>query len=550
MKTKENGITLVALVIMIVLLVILASIGYTVGNSTISSVRFTQFKNELKVMQTKVNELNQENKTNIGQELTEAQKGILDILEISNIIYDGKTEEKTKIKNGFKYFSKDYINETFDLEGVSRDYLINIEYRYVVFPEGFIYEGNTYYMINQIYGEIYNVQYNNKNEKVGDFDVVVTKEDNRCKVEIANIQDKYNGYVDKWQVKYKLEDSSYWKTSDNLTFYVRDEGTYLINVVHGDEIDLGTKSVKIFTNGLISDKVKSRVIKIGDYVQYTPDTAGTDSIIEELGTYSGNTDSTKNTTGTIQQESLNWRVLDINDDGEVRLISELPTTSKIALKGYNGYNNAVYLLDKTCKTLYSKAGYAENIQNLKIEDIQKYMKIKDYSTINSSYGTTDIIPINKKYPSIFEQEEGQTITGVTQPETRLGISEQVTPINQTEINEAESWTVKYTYWGRLMEESDFTNSVYYNLFINNGSNYSTYWMSSRCVDFFSIEGNACVYFTSYCVYSGRVDASILYQSSDTSGDNDLALRPVITLNSNVLVKSGEGTSTKPYEIGL
>ena len=92
MKTKENGITLVALVIMIVLLLILASIGYTVGDSTISSAKFTQFKNELKVMQTKVNELNQENKTDDGQELTEEQKDILDIQEISDVIYNGKTE--------------------------------------------------------------------------------------------------------------------------------------------------------------------------------------------------------------------------------------------------------------------------------------------------------------------------------------------------------------------------------------------------------------------------------------------------------------------------
>ena len=245
MKTKENGITLVALVIMIVLLLILASIGYTVGDSTISSAKFTQFKNELKVMQTKVNELNQENKTDDGQELTEEQKDILDIQEISDVIYNGKTEEqKAKIKNGFRYVSKNYINETFDLEGVSRDYLVNVEYRYVVFPDGFEYEGITYYMINQIYSEIYNVQYNDKNEKTGDFDVVVTKENNRCKVEISNIQ--YNGYVDKWQVKYKLEDSSYWETSDNLTFYLREEGKYSVKVVHGDEIDLGTKNVFIF----------------------------------------------------------------------------------------------------------------------------------------------------------------------------------------------------------------------------------------------------------------------------------------------------------------
>ena len=243
MKTKENGITLVALVIMIVLILILVSIGYTVGDSTMNSARFTQFKNELKIMQTKVNELNQKNETNVGQKLTESQEGILDMPEISNIIYDGKTDEKekTKIKNGFRYLSSYYINTELNWYSIKRDYLINIECRYIIFPEGFEYEGIKYYMIDQMENETFNVQYNDKNEKTGDFEVVLTKEKNRAKVEISNIQ--YNGYVDKWQVKYKLEDDSYWKTSYSLTFYIKEEGTYNVKVVHGDEIDLGTKTV-------------------------------------------------------------------------------------------------------------------------------------------------------------------------------------------------------------------------------------------------------------------------------------------------------------------
>lgn len=244
MKTKEKGITLVALVITIILITILTSMGYIVGNSTIKNTKFTQYKSELKIMQSKVNELNQENKTDIGQELTDNQKSILDKQEISNIIYNGKKkEEKTKIQNGFRYFSKNYINTEFNLDSVEREYLINVEYCYVICPDGFTYDGVTYYMIDQIDGEVYNVRYNDKNEKSGSFDVNTTKENNKYKVEITNIQ--YNGYVDKWEVKYKLEDSSYWETSDSLSFYVKDAGTYIINVVHGDEIDLGQKIIEV-----------------------------------------------------------------------------------------------------------------------------------------------------------------------------------------------------------------------------------------------------------------------------------------------------------------
>ena len=204
MKTKENGVTLVALLTMIVLLLILTSIGYTVGKSTIENTRFTQFKGELKVMQSKVNELNQENKTDIGQELTDNQKNILNKQEISDIIYNGKTEEgKTEIQNGFRYVSQNYINTELNLDSVQRDYLINVKNSYVVFIDGFKYEGITYYMIDQIEGEVYNVRYNDKNEKSGSFEVNALKENNKYKVQISNIQ--YNGYVDKWKVKYKLE---------------------------------------------------------------------------------------------------------------------------------------------------------------------------------------------------------------------------------------------------------------------------------------------------------------------------------------------------------
>ena len=88
-------------------------------------------------------------------------------------------------------------------------------------------------------------------------------------------------------------------------------------------------------------------IKVGDYVSYTPDQASTDEILEELKIYSG---TIANTSETLTQEpELKWRVLDAKD-GNVRLISAEPTKSTITLFGAKGYNNAVYLMDKTCKT--------------------------------------------------------------------------------------------------------------------------------------------------------------------------------------------------------
>ena len=125
-------------------------------------------------------------------------------------------------------------------------------------------------------------------------------------------------------------------------------------------------------------KVNNGIVKIGDYVSYIPDKANTDKILEELNKYSG---TTENTIEKLTQElDLKWRVLDVKD-GQVRLISESSTTSKIMLNGYNGYNNAVKLLDDICSTLYNNSKLASNVKNFKLEDIQDKMVEKDYSIL-------------------------------------------------------------------------------------------------------------------------------------------------------------------------
>lgn len=539
-KKNQKGITLISLVVMIILILILASIGITSGRSTIESSKFTRFKTELTIMQNKVNELNQNNEVNLGEELTDTQKTILNKDEISNIIYKDKNEdEKNNIKNGFRYFSQEYIKNTLGLEEIKSDFLINVDKRMVVSEKGFEYQGTTYYMPEQFEDGLYNVEYNNKNENTGSFDVTTTKEDGKYKIQIGNIQ--HNGYVDNWQVKYKLEEDNYWTTSNNLSFYVKKEGNYIIEVVHGDEISLGTKNERVMSDGPILDKVQNDVIKIGDYVKYTPDTASTSDILTELNTYSG---TSNNTTDTLKQESLNWRVLDIKD-GQVRLISELPTTSKVALKGYNGYNNAVKLLDNVCQRLYNNSKITSKVQNLKIEDIQNKIKT-DYTTIDINYGKY-YNSTNKYYPIIVEEEKDQVINGKT---GKLELSEQTKFIDQNESNIVTSWNIKYTYWKKIVDINEFYNYKYYEIFIGKDkNNYPIYWMSSRCI--MPETNNTRTRFVIRNINAGAINGHSEYTSDNINYANAFSFRPVITLNSNVEVDTtntaNDGTnSTKAW----
>ena len=147
------------------------------------------------------------------------------------------------------------------------------------------------------------------------------------------------------------------------------------------------------------------------------------------------------------------------------------------------------------------------------------------------------------YPKILEQEENQTVeNSVTN--NKLGVSEQHDFVTTGKATSATS-TLKKTYWNKSMTSEDFKDSKYYELLINNGSNYATYWMSSRCVNAFSSRAD----FNVRNVYSGFVDAHGLFDSNDREYSCGCAFRPVITLNSNVQIDTANSGNGKTAEQG-
>ena len=96
-----------------------------------------------------------------------------------------------------------------------------------------------------------------------------------------------------------------------------------------------------------------------------------------------------------------------------------------------------------------------------------------------------------------------------------------------------------------MTANDFKDSKYYELFINNGSNYPVYWMSSRCV---SARSNY-AHFYVRLVNSGSVDAYRVYHSNVSEDSCAYAFRPIITLNSNVQIDTANSENGKTAEQG-
>ena len=127
-KTNENGITLTSLVITTIVLLILASIGIVSGTQNIRSSKYTAFKTELELIQTKVNEVGEKydkENTEIGESLGVQEKAILEKKEVEEqlkIKAQNNDQKLEQIKNGFRLFSPEKLKEIFGIELIFYDF--------------------------------------------------------------------------------------------------------------------------------------------------------------------------------------------------------------------------------------------------------------------------------------------------------------------------------------------------------------------------------------------------------------------------------------------
>ena len=244
---NQKGITLVALSITIIVILILASIGTYAALDTIQSSRLTVFKTELELMQTKVNELYEESKEN--QEVLNYGENIDDkAREILNIVKDtiGITDSDI---NQFKHYKASFVENDLKLGRMNQEFLVNIAKRSVVSYNGIQYKGQTYYALQQIPNTLYNVKYQDKNSSEGEkvkFNLTQDRlEDRRWRVNIVDIQKQNStGYVEEWQVRYKIKGKEYWNTTKDMNFVVTTPGVYQVQLFN-DEIESSIKEITI-----------------------------------------------------------------------------------------------------------------------------------------------------------------------------------------------------------------------------------------------------------------------------------------------------------------
>ena len=255
--------------------------------------------------------------------------------------------------------------------------------------------------------------------------------------------------------------------------------------------------------------------------------------------------------------------------------------STVYFQGATGYNNGVYLLNDICKSRYGNASLGATARSLNIEDLESKMNSKGIAARNASKGGTVQYGTTRKYtgsyaqyPAIYAQEKyagvkrnaDNTLTEVSDVANGTQVitesadataqskmnpngktqSEDVytTPTKDTSKTDATTLTCTETLWGGIHPSLYYDDANFYNMIFRTGTNF---WLASRGVSCHS--NNSFAYFGLNFVGSSYLGNESFFYSNGLNTYGDHRLAPVVSLGSGVQVKSGEGTTEKPYVIG-
>lgn len=223
--------------------------------------------------------------------------------------------------------------------------------------------------------------------------------------------------------------------------------------------------------------------KVGDYVNYVPDTASAYSLPRTVSGYTINQAINQNT-------SLTWRVLSVNDDGTIDITTSSPVSTSIYFSGALGYNNCVYVLNDLCASQYSNSSLGVTARSINLEDDIEPKMNETGIAARDSYGSGQTYAYGnvktytsssaRIYPNLYAQEKGSGIdTGVARED---GIAKNdsyySSPTEEKSTQAGTSLTVTsdYYFFSSLSSSSYFDNTIWYNLVFD-----SSYWIASRCV---------------------------------------------------------------------
>lgn len=361
------------------------------------------------------------------------------------------------------------------------------------------------------------------------------------------------------KIEYSIDDGEHYVTPDNsrAKAYTFGDVTPILK-----EYKVKVKATDVNNNSSYASKTIEKC-KIGDYVNYTYDKADkngnalTYSLLSTQSGYSSNQ--------TIEQssETLQWRILNINEKaGTIDLVSATPTTNTVNLNGALGYNNGVYLLNDICAKLYSNSSKGITARSINLEDTEKHLTTAGLDARNAyknvvsnvQYGRTKTYDDSNSYyyyyPNLYEYEIGSGVnltetnaSNMSQPNKTIANPD---PYKESRNSPSTNFTVPTTKtYAEAKDNSNnhnltVTQTYYCNINFKNSNKYydeagevlttsNSYWIASRCVDCYTDLAYFGLRHASAYVYGDYLFVSSNYQSN-----YKYCLRPVVSLSSSLL----------------
>lgn len=291
------------------------------------------------------------------------------------------------------------------------------------------------------------------------------------------------------------------------------------------------------------------IVKIGDMVSYSP----ANDYVWQAKYYASDlreVDIELESKAQRNYSIQNWKIYDIIENNETVLLIPAETINgTVVLKGSQGYNNAVKLLNDACNSLYGNVENGITARSINIEDIENDMT---QEALDKVYNYIDSVQYGKQekkeyeyyasfYPAIYKQEKLSTINNKTEKEG-LSCSEQLDFIEKEDDNlelfdryENQKKIKPYqTFW--YGDRNSMENSFKENSKLNYNSLISyNILLASRCVKTI----NSFCSFGIYAMQNGSINFAELFHSDFSEYTAVGSLFPIVTIPSKLLIQSSE-----------
>jgi len=319
-----------------------------------------------------------------------------------------------------------------------------------------------------------------------------------------------------------------------------------ICVCSNDDMDTVFKIAKDRTITVVGDaesEEKPEVpgkLEVGTIVNYEPSGTYTEWTAEHSGydkdyvLASGSLYTNSNTQTDMTISS--WKVFKTEDEtGKVQLVPASLTPNAVGLKGANGYNNGVKLLNDACSSLYGKEGVTA--RHINIEDIESVLEYDKNSYVSNQgkkkYEEQCKEPfVAEKYPAIYPSEKKSVIEGI-ETEGTLGLSEPASDWVIGEVTGEIKIQPSQTYYHLF--EDEFGPSLkdgYYDMFIRQSEDIVKYWIASRCV--FLYGDSRCSFIMRVSVEDRLGGDEIYFSDNEMDRGYERLMFPILSVDASLI----------------